>query len=210
MGVAAHVSSAGGLRGTSKAVEGATSHVGYGDMEYIVFSRAQILPCYVIHLDWGNAHADYFRQLPANPMAWVAAQRQKVHPKLIEEVLSPGDKQRLKEARVAKAAKYLGYGFGPASGAALVIEEIGEVSEDEEDYGEFQRDRVDGGESGGEGDGFWDWQEEGGIEDGEDVVGNEYTEARKAKSLVNKIKQAEKKRKAEEERETERQKAQGL
>lgn len=171
---------------------------------------------YVIHLDWGRAHEEYFRKLPANPWAWVAQHKnsQKTHPKLSTEVLSPGDRQRLKEERVAKAAKYLGYGFGPASGAALVIEEVGAVSEDEEDYGEFQRERVlvvengngngGGGEDGGE-KGFWEWQEEwqeeeGVVPDGEDVQGNEYTEERKAKSLLNRVKQAEKRRRAEEAR----------
>ena len=155
---------------------------------------------YVIHLDWGHSHEEYFRQLPANPWAWVAQHKKshRTHPRLSTEVLSPGDKQRLKEARIARAAKYLGYGFGPASGAALMIEEVGEVSEDEEDYGEFQRDRVVG-EDGGMG--FWEWQEEGQVDEGENVEGNEYTEARTAKSLLNKIKRAEKLRKAEEARE---------
>ncbi|KAL8795213.1 MAG: hypothetical protein Q9195_002224 [Heterodermia aff. obscurata] len=203
MGVAAHVSRGNNFRGRDQPVEGATSHVGFSEMEYIVFNRAQILPCYVIHLDWGHAHEGFFRKLPANPWAWLAQHKSsRTHPKLSTEVLSPGDKQRLKEARVAKAAKYLGYGFGPASGAALVIEEVGEVSEDEEDYGEFQKDRVVGNENGWEDGekGFWEWQEEEELEDLGVVEGNEYTEARKAKSLLDRIKQAEKVRKAEEAR----------
>ena len=48
MGVSAHVSSADSFRGRDQPVEGATSHVGFSKMEYIVFSRAQILPCMYI------------------------------------------------------------------------------------------------------------------------------------------------------------------
>ena len=110
-------------------MEGATSHVGFSRMEYIVFDRAQILPCYVIHLDWDKDHEDYFKNLPQNPRAWVAQRKNLTHPKLFTKTLGPGDKQRLKEAKIAKAAKYLGYGFGPASGFKLMIEEIAEVSE---------------------------------------------------------------------------------
>lgn len=198
MGVSARMLREDNWRENDKPIEGATSPVGYSEMEYIVFHRAQILPCYVIHLDWGTDQADYFKQLPQNPWAWVA-QKKRPHPKLTTEILSPGDKQRLKEAKAAKAAKYLGYGFGAASGANLVIEEIGEVSEDEEEYGEYQKDRVDA-TGGGEGKGFWDWEEEmedGGFDGEEDATGNDYTEARQAKSLLNRIKYAEKLRKEE-------------
>ena len=72
--------------------------------------------------------------------------------------------------------------------------------------GEFQRDRVD--EVGGEGGGFWEWQEDGSVDDEEEGgEGDEYAEARKARSLVNKVKQAEKMRKAGERK---KKKAEGL
>lgn len=207
MGVAARVSSLDNLRARDQPLEGATSHVGLSGMEYIVFHRAHILPCYVIHLDWGRRHEEYFAALPANPWTWVQWRQQQrarnTHHRLSTQVLSPGDRQRAKEARVAKAAKYLGYGFGPASGAALVVEEVGEVSEDEEDYGEFQRERVEEvGVAGAEGEGFWEWQDDGGVEEVEGGEGDEYTEARKARSLVNRVKRAEEER--------ERKKAKGL
>ena len=207
MGVSAQISSDDNWRTKDTPMEGATSHVGYSKMEYIVFDRAQILPCYVIHLDWDKDHEDYFKNLPQNPWTWVAQRKNLTHPKLVTKVLGPGHKQRLKEAKIAKAAKYLGYGFGPASGIKLVIEEIAEVSEDEEDYGDYQRDRVDEAAAGVEGKGFWDWQEEWqdeGFESGGDVTSNDYTEARQAKSHLNKIKYAEKVRKQEEERERKR------
>ena len=204
MGIAAQISRYDNWHTNDKPMEGATSHVGFSGMEYIVFDRAQILSCYVIHLDWDKDHEDCFKNLPRNPRAWVAQQETRTHPKLVAKILGPGDKQSLKEAKIAKAAKYLGYGFGPASGFNLVIEEIAEVSEDEEDYGEYQRDRIDEVAGGVEGKDFWDWLEEWqdeGFDDGEDVTGNDYTEARQTKSLLNRIKYAEKLRKQEEERE---------
>ncbi|KAG6997823.1 hypothetical protein G7Y79_00037g073410 [Physcia stellaris] len=211
MGVAARVSGLDNLRARDRPLEGATSHVGLSGMEYIVFHRAHILPCYVIHLDWGAHHGDYFAALPANPWTWVQRQRARnTHPRLSAQVLSPGDRQRAKEARGARAAKYLGFGFGPACGAALVVEEVGEVSEDEEDYGEFQRERVEevrvaGGE--GQGEGFWEWRDDGGVEEVVGGEGDEYTEARKARSLVYKVQWAEKMRRAKEKKE--RRKAEG-
>ena len=60
------------------------------------------------------------------------------------KVLAPGDKQRIKEALLAKAGKYFSYGYGPATGTKFIIEEVGEVDEDEEEYGEYQEERVDG------------------------------------------------------------------
>ena len=144
---------------------------------------------------------EYFKNLPQNPWTWVA-RKNRTHPKLDNEKPSPGDTQRLKQERIAKAAKYLGYGFGPASGAKLIIEEIGEVSEDEEDSGEYQKDRADENANGQDEKGFWEWQEgEEGIDGNEDVTGNDYTEDRQATSLLNKIKYAEKLRRREEERE---------
>jgi len=44
---------------------------------------------------------------------------------------------------LAKAQKYFPYGYGAASGSKFVVEEVGEVSEDEEDYGVYQKDRLD-------------------------------------------------------------------
>jgi len=47
----------------------------------------------------------------------------------------------VKEARKAAALKWFPYGYGPATGTSFVIEEIGEVSDDEEDYGDYQKQR---------------------------------------------------------------------
>jgi hypothetical protein len=85
----------------NKPFEGADSHVGNYEMEYIVFDMAQILPVYVVHLDWGEDNRKYFEDIPEDAANWVP----KIHPKLVKQVLAPGDKQRAKEALTAKAAK---------------------------------------------------------------------------------------------------------
>jgi hypothetical protein len=73
----------------------------------------------------------------------------------------PGDVQREKEATYARATKYFPYGFGPATGKKFVVLEVGEVDEDEEEYGDYQKYRVEGvgtGDSGGETNmDYWSW-----------------------------------------------------
>ncbi|TQV96953.1 hypothetical protein IF1G_04193 [Cordyceps javanica] len=49
--------------------------------------------------------------------------------------------KRAAEARKAAAMKWFPYGYGTARGTRFVVEEVGEVSDDEEDYGEWQEDR---------------------------------------------------------------------
>jgi hypothetical protein len=146
---------------------GADSHVGNNNLEYIVFRSEQIVPVYVVHLDWGDANADYFEDIPDDPGEWLHLQgRRKLHPRL--ERGTPqyaGDKQRAKEAVLAKAAKYFPYGFGPATGSRFVVEEVGEVSEDEEEYGEYQELRVKEKNHDVNSD-YWSWQKYGQIEDG--------------------------------------------
>jgi len=140
----------------TKPFEGADSHVGNYNMEYIVFDSAQILPCYVIHLDWGNDNVKYFEDVELDRGKFVP-KVQKVHTRLLNHENMPGDRQRQKAALVAKAAKYFPYGYGPATGTRFVVEEVGEVDEDEEDYGDYQGLR---GEKNHEGKEFWEWDEE--------------------------------------------------
>lgn len=63
------------------------------------------------------------------------------------QALAPGDKQRIKEALVAKASKYFSYGCGPVTGPKIIVEEAGEIDEDEEEYGEYQEERMDRAEA---------------------------------------------------------------
>lgn len=66
---------------------------------------------------------------------------------------------------MAQASKFFAYGFGPVSGKNIVIEEVGEVDDDEEDYGEYQAQRVEGeGTERGGGD-VWRWGDVGGDAD---------------------------------------------
>ncbi|KAL3956927.1 hypothetical protein ACCO45_009773 [Purpureocillium lilacinum] len=181
-----------GWRDSDEPHEGADSHVANGGLEYVVFDPPRILPVYVVHLDWGDGdNAGFFEDVPDDPAeyaAWAAAQaskaRGKTHPRLHDgeapSQLFAGDRQRAKEAAFARAAKYFPYGYGPASGTKFQVLEVGEVSEDEEDYGEYQEQRVvdetgrrhDGDVGGGLGaGGYWSWQKMGELEDhGEEGV----------------------------------------
>jgi hypothetical protein len=51
---------------------------------------------------------------------------------------TPATKQTKKEVLKAAASNWFPHGYGLATGTNFVIEEIGAVSDDEEDYGEFQ------------------------------------------------------------------------
>ena len=123
-------------------VEGYDAHFD-GDFEYIVHHPAAILPCYVIHLDMGSEQAKRaIAEAQANPFAFHRAQKeQRLHPKLDKKVLAPGDTKREAEAKKAAAMKWFPAGFGSAKGTNFVIEEIGEVDDDEEEYGEWQAEK---------------------------------------------------------------------
>ncbi|KAJ4147050.1 hypothetical protein LMH87_001603 [Akanthomyces muscarius] len=120
-----------------------------GGYEYIVHHEAAMLPCYVIHLDLGSDAARRAVELaqtdPAVYQAQVYAARvRRLHPKLVaarEAAMAPGDRRRAKEARKAAALKWFSCGYGPASGTRFKVEEIGEASDDEEEYGEWQKDK---------------------------------------------------------------------
>ena len=108
----------------------------------------------------------------------------KAHPRITTEAESqaPGDVQRRKEALIAKAAKYFPYGYGPKQGANFVVEDVGEVSEDEEEYGEYQADRVEEVDAdSSRARSVWDWGE---LEGKTDL--DEYYDKRIAPSLPKK------------------------
>ncbi|KAK5992949.1 hypothetical protein PT974_06374 [Cladobotryum mycophilum] len=130
-------------------VEGYDSHFD-GRFEYIVHEERAMLPCYVIHLDLGSAEAQRaILSAQSNPLIFQQdllrsrSSKDKSHPKLssADPAPSPGDLKRSQEARKAAAMKWFPYGFGSAAGTSFVIEEIGEVSDDEEEYGAWQGDR---------------------------------------------------------------------
>ena len=140
MGRTAGVTRDDNWRRYGEAMPGADSHVANAGHEYVVFDEAQIVPCYVVHLDWGAEQARRFLEdVPDDPAAWIERQRRnKTHPKLLPKVAYAGDVERERAAKQAAAAKWFPYGYGPAKGTRFVIEEIGETSDDEENYGEYQ------------------------------------------------------------------------
>ncbi|MCJ1472058.1 hypothetical protein MMC13_000703 [Lambiella insularis] len=152
MGRVAHMYREDNWREMSLPYPGADSHVANDKMEYIVFNSAQVLPCYVLHIDWrDNDDPQGFLVRQIN-----AARNNKPHPKLAPETLFPGDKERLKQERLAQASKFFAYGFGPVSGKNIVIQEIEEIDDDEEDYGEYQENRVEGESKQAS---IWNWGE---------------------------------------------------
>ena len=73
-----------------------------------------------------------------------------------------------------RARKYLGYGFGPKEGDHFVVEEIADVDDDEEDYGQYQEERLRTVASESS---FWDFDKEF----WDDGRFNEYACARRVK-----------------------------
>ncbi|XP_065906292.1 uncharacterized protein [Dysidea avara] len=99
--------------------------------ELVFFNAAQVLPCYVIKLQHGPIDRQYtVQQLP--PLL------QKFQEENNEDITDVKKKQ---EKLLARANKFLPYGFGP--GSRTIIEDVGDIDDDEEDYGEYQMLRYD-------------------------------------------------------------------
>ncbi|KAL9095094.1 MAG: hypothetical protein Q9165_002697 [Trypethelium subeluteriae] len=175
MGRSWQVTRADNWRLETQTKEGTDSCIANDNLEYVVFEPAQVLPCYVLHLDWGARHnmTKRLMELQSNligmpkPGAWAF--------KATNSEFA-GDRQRNKEARKAAAAKWFPYGFGPATGSRFIIEDIGEVDDDEEEYGDYQEERRDGVQKVD----IWEW-------DGETLGStpyDQYTEERQAQWQV--------------------------
>lgn len=121
-------------------VPGYDSHFD-GSYELIVHDDAAILPCYVIHLDFGaEAAKQAILEAQADPFAFEQTNQVKKepHPKLIAQ--AAGDLARIAAAKKGAALKNLPFGFGPA-GKDFVVEDVAPVDDDEEEYGDWQSDR---------------------------------------------------------------------
>ena len=81
-------------------------------LEYVVFDHAQLMPCYVIHLDLGRGAASYISKLSMHLTAYIneyREQRRKAQHAvrtLYGLSFGPRDKKWRKEAVLAKARKY--------------------------------------------------------------------------------------------------------
>lgn len=146
----------------SDVLAGYDSHVANRDLEYIVFDPAQILPVYAVHMDWGEEHNE-MHYIPDNPNEWAPPSRRQTRP--VSEVaptmagasqMCPGDRKKAKEAVMARASKWFPYGFGPMTKGKFVVEDVGEISDDEEEYGDYQALRIDG-QDGKEKSEYWSW-----------------------------------------------------
>jgi hypothetical protein len=62
-----------------------------------------------------------------------------MHPKLDKDILYPSDKSPTAGRETGSGRKWFPFGCGPASGTSYVIENRGEVSEDEENYASYQK-----------------------------------------------------------------------
>jgi hypothetical protein len=128
-------------RTTKLADNSAHSHVSENELEYVVFDNAQIIPCYVVHLDLGVEEArQRLKSIPLSPNNFQVGKKTT---KLANQGLWPAEVEEIKAAKKAAAAKWFPYGYGPAKGTSFVIEEIGETSDDEENYGEYQGERIE-------------------------------------------------------------------
>ncbi|KAK4555170.1 hypothetical protein LTR86_007936 [Recurvomyces mirabilis] len=120
----------------------ADSHVSPNKMEYIVFDSAQIIPCYVLHVDYGAEYAK-------TGFEWSLQWRKENHKRRQQDQRGdargygtghemPADVVARKQALKSAASKWFPYGYGPATGTRFEILEIGEVSDDEEEFGDYQ------------------------------------------------------------------------
>ncbi|ORY18164.1 hypothetical protein BCR34DRAFT_554308 [Clohesyomyces aquaticus] len=153
--------------------EGSDSHVNPSGLAYILFNNTAILPCYVLHLDWADKSGEEIRNFVTTTSN--SRTNRSSTSTSDYELTMPGDRQRHKQEHLAKGKKFFAYGFGPVQGNRVVIEDVADVDDDEEDYGDYQALRIDAGADDGTKKNVWEW----GKMDGETAI-DEYANARKA------------------------------
>lgn len=115
-------------------------------LQYIVFDSAQIIPCYVLHLDYGAEHARAeYDMLAADPSEYFQRRKGKHKSRQDDEWTqwynSEPAAERKQDALKAAAKKWFPFGFGPKQGTSFMIEDMADHSDDEEIYGDFQYQR---------------------------------------------------------------------
>jgi len=151
----------------------ADSHVNDSLLAYIAFNSAQVLPCYVLHVDWNGKNYDDDQDFATKFIARYSGSPSAKRGKPVDESLFPGQRQRKKMELIAKGQKFFAYGFGPVEGKRLVIEDVAEIDDDEEEYGDYQAVRIDAEPKNTN---IWAWGELEG-----ETAHDEYTAARKSR-----------------------------
>lgn len=115
--------------------ENAHSHMSPNSLEYIVFKSSQIIPCYVLHIDFGSDMArKHLDLVQKQPKRFLRSNPSKTGPEDDDDSMWPAARKAKAEALKAGALKYFPYGFGSAKGTKFVVEDVADVSDDEEDF----------------------------------------------------------------------------
>jgi hypothetical protein len=136
-------------RSRTSAFGGYDSHVSNTGFEYIVFNSGQLLPLYVLHVTNGDPNLESYwtRRVQQGPPVNikqsfdVLSERRKTGIAEIDESETYLTQAMQRKIMTKLAKKHFPLGFGPAVGDKFVVEEIGEVDDDEEEWGEYQLDR---------------------------------------------------------------------
>jgi Poly(ADP-ribose) polymerase catalytic domain len=134
-------------RGVDIVEKGYESHVSGTGFEFVVFNSAQLLPLYVLHLADGKENLSSFwaqRVARGPPLEWtidVLAERKRTNIDEIDASETDLTLAMKRKIMTKLARKHFPFGYGPAEGTKFVVEEIGEVDEDDEEWGEYQLDR---------------------------------------------------------------------
>ena len=139
----------GNLRERQWPKKGYDSHVSTSGFEYIVFNSAQLLPLYVLHVTRGDPNLESYwnRRVARGPPVNLKeefdplAERKKTGVAEIDESETNLTLAMKRKILTKLGRKHFPLGFGPAIGDKFVVEEIGEVDDDEEEWGEYQLDR---------------------------------------------------------------------
>lgn len=106
--------------------------------EFIEYKLIDFEP---VHLDYGAERAQQeFEKISKNATAYFEQRKKEAKAVKVRQSTPscPGEVQAKKADLKAAGKKWFPYGYGPARGDSFVIEEVGYVSDDEEDYGDYQ------------------------------------------------------------------------
>ena len=137
------------LRNLTSTFEDYDSHVSPYGFEFVVFNSSQLLPLYVLHVTDGDPNLESFWKIrvqqgpPVHLRTGfnVLNHRRRTGIEEIDESESNLTLSMKRKILTKVARKHFPLGFGPATGDKFIVEEIGAVDDDEEEWGEYQMDR---------------------------------------------------------------------